>query len=329
MKRFWKILIILSASLLFLAAALLTYFSLTRWEWGWTGITGFISPQIQDNQTYYRGKTLWDWLELLIVPVVLALAAYWFSRQERQADREAAEKRAQFDRDAAEKRSIIDREIATDRLQEAALQSYYDKMTELLMENSLREAPEGEEVISIARSRTLATLRSLDNNRKGLLIGFLNEARLIGTGRPVIRLEEADLTGANLWGTNLGGAALSGVDLSGANLSGTNLRAADLSGVNLTGANLSSTNLCQAQLIDANLSGADLCGAQLEGANLNGANLAEALLNENGAAEQLSQAASLDGSTLPDGKTYDPAVHSDIARLRAQRTSQASPEATI
>ena len=341
MKRSWKILIIVSASLVIMAGILIIYFSLTRWGWDWTGLAGFISPQIQDNQSFYRGKTLWDWLELLIVPVVLALAAYWFSRQERQADREAAEKRAQFDRDAAEKRSQFDRdaaekrsqtdrEIATDRLQDAALQSYYDKMTDLLLENDLRQASPGEEVISIARSRTLATLRSLDNNRKGLLLGFLYEAKLIGTGQPVIRLEEADLIGANLWGTNLSGAGLSGADLSGANLCGVNLRTADLSGVNLTGANLSSANLCQSQLVDANLSGADLCGAQMDGANLDGATLSDATLGEASTANaQLAKAASLDGTNLPDGKTYDPAIHTEIARLRASRSGAPGTEETL
>ena len=109
----------------------------------------------------------------------------------------SAPRSARDDRDAADKRAQIDREIATDRLQDAALQAYYDKMTELLLKENLRDAPAGEEVISIARSRTRATLRSLDNVRKGLLVEFLHEARLIDKQNPIILLEGADLTGAS------------------------------------------------------------------------------------------------------------------------------------
>src|SRR6266516_7842110 len=32
-----------------------------------------------------RGKTLWDWLQLLIIPVVLAVAGFWFNHSERKA----------------------------------------------------------------------------------------------------------------------------------------------------------------------------------------------------------------------------------------------------
>jgi uncharacterized protein YjbI with pentapeptide repeats len=265
------------------------------------------------------GKTLWDWLELLVVPIVLALVAVWFSAQERRDDRDAADKRAQ-----------IDREIATDRLQEAALQAYYDKMTELLLKENLREAPAGEEVISIARSRTRATLRSLDNVRKGLLVEFLHEARLIEKENPIIRLGGADLTGIELMGT-----ALSGANLSGANLNGANLSAADLSKAKLSGCDLSAADLSQADLSNASLSGvlladarlngahlpkANLIGADLKEADLRGARLEEAILRGaiSTTPQQLAKVKSLKGTTMPDGKVYDPAIHTTIAELRQE-----------
>jgi uncharacterized protein YjbI with pentapeptide repeats len=265
------------------------------------------------------GKTLWDWLELLVVPIVLALVAVWFSTQERKDDREAADKRAQ-----------IDREIATDRLQEAALQAYYDKMTELLLKENLREAPAGEEVISIARSRTRATLRSLDNVRKGLLVEFLHEARLIEKENPIIRLGVADLTGIELMGVNLSGANLSGANLSGANLSatdlskaklsGADLSAADLSQADLSGASLSGAQLAEANLCGVHLSRANLVGADLKEADLRGARLEEAILRgvTSIKVQQLAKVRSLRGTTMPDGKVYDPAVHREVAYLRKE-----------
>jgi uncharacterized protein YjbI with pentapeptide repeats len=263
------------------------------------------------------GKTLWDWLELLVVPIVLALVAVWFSAQERKDDREAAEQRAQ-----------IDREIATDRLQDAALQTYYDKMTELLLKEDLRDAPAGAEVISIALSRTRATLRSLDNVRKGLLVEFLHEARLIEKQNTIIQLNGADLMGADLMGANLTGANLAGANLNGANLCATRLArsklsTADLSGADLSQADLSSALLSSALLIGANLTGAhlpkanlasvDLRDADLRGARLEEATLKGALSTQD---EQLAKVKSLRGTTMPDGKLYDPATHTRLAGLR-------------
>lgn len=293
MAKRWIVLIIIALALLLTG---LTFVSATVW-----------------------GKTLWDWLELLVVPIVLALVAVWFSTQERKDDREAADKRAQ-----------IDREIATDRLQEAALQAYYDKMTDLLLKENLREAPAGEEVISIARSRTRATLRSLDNVRKGLLVEFLHEARLIEKENPIIRLGVADLTGielmganlsgANLAGANLGGANLSATDLSKAKLSGADLSAADLSQADLNGASLSGAQLAEANLCGVHLSRANLVGADLKDADLRGARLDETILRgvTSVKAQQLAKVKSLRGTTMPDGKVYDADIHGEIATLRKE-----------
>ena len=264
-------------------------------------------------------KTLWDWLELLVVPIVLALVAVWFSAQERKDDRLAAEQRAQ-----------IDREIATDRLQDAALQAYYDKMTELLLNEELRNAPAGAEVISIALSRTRATLRSLDNVRKGLLVEFLHEARLIEKQNTIIQLNGADLMGADLMGANLSGANLAGANLNGANLAATELARsklsnADLSGADLSQADLSNAVLSSALLIGANLTGAhlpkaNLINADLRDADLRGARLEDATLKGAISAqdEQLAKVKSLRGTTMPDGKVYDPAIHTRLASLRQE-----------
>ena len=71
------------------------------------------------------GKTLWDWMELLIIPIVLAIGAYYLNRSERAVERRIAEDRAK-----------LEREIATDRQQEATLQAYIDRISELLLEKN-------------------------------------------------------------------------------------------------------------------------------------------------------------------------------------------------
>jgi uncharacterized protein YjbI with pentapeptide repeats len=100
-------------------------------------------------------------------------------------------------------------------------------------------------------------------------------------------LKEVGIAGANLQASSLGSA-----DLESAILLGANLRGAFLTLANLRGAILLAANLEGVSLVMADLVGADLQGVNLESANLEGAAVS---------AEQLTQAQSLAGATLPDG----------------------------
>ena len=51
--------------------------------------TGFGQSKVNGEIQPY--KTLWDWLDLLIVPVVLAIGGYLFNSSQNQATRRAAE----------------------------------------------------------------------------------------------------------------------------------------------------------------------------------------------------------------------------------------------
>jgi len=129
--------------------------------------------------TGFTTKTLWDWMELLIIPLVLAGGVFYLNRSERAVERRIAEDRTKEDRRLADDRAKLEREIATDRQQEAALQAYIDRMAELLLKEELRNSEENEEVCNVARIRTLTVLRGLDPKRKGLVLLFLKEAELI------------------------------------------------------------------------------------------------------------------------------------------------------
>ncbi len=50
-------------------------------NWGWTGLPAR-SGDKTSKETALPAKTLWDWLELLIVPLVLVLAAFAFNSSE-------------------------------------------------------------------------------------------------------------------------------------------------------------------------------------------------------------------------------------------------------
>jgi uncharacterized protein YjbI with pentapeptide repeats len=226
----------------------------------WLGYT-------QGWKSGFDTKTLWDWMELLIIPVVLTIGGVLFSQAEREAERKAADRRAE-----------AEREIADDRNRETTLQNYLDKMTELLLEKDLSNPEASPSVQEIARARTVATLRQMDSNRNNLLLGFLRQVHLINIDDRVQLLKAADLSGANLCKANLHQAALSDTNLHGANLSGADLSETDLSAAILTNANLSRGYLRRANLSGADLSEADLSEAGLPQIDLSRANLSRAVL---------------------------------------------------
>jgi uncharacterized protein YjbI with pentapeptide repeats len=234
-------------------------------------------------------KTLWDLLQLLVVPLALAVIGFWFAAQQDQRQQHIENQRAE-----------AERELAVQRAQDEALQAYLDQMSGLLLERDLRASEKGSEVRTLARARTLTVLPRLDGDRKGTVVQFLVEAELVQRGEggrePIIRLGRADLSGAFLFEANLSGADLS----NGAVLRNAKLTRADLSGADLSLSDLSDANLTRADLSEAVLNGTDFSRATLIEADLTGANLQVADITQ----KQLEQAGSLEGAIMPNGSAY-------------------------
>jgi uncharacterized protein YjbI with pentapeptide repeats len=210
-----------------------------------TSTTSIISgspPTITRTETYQPGETLWDWLQLLIVPVVLVIGGFWLNQIQTRREQRTTQQQAEL-----------------------------DKLSELLLHEKLRDSKPEDEVRNVARARTLTVLPRLDSNRKGTIVQFLFESNLI----PVISLSGADLSKANL-----AEAELLHANLSGANLKEAYLNFSNLHGANLIDAELIGTHLIETTLTEADLSEAFLCGADLERADLSGASLNGAHLNE-------------------------------------------------
>jgi uncharacterized protein YjbI with pentapeptide repeats len=233
----------------------------------WLLMQGYTAAWTGFGEANLSVKTLWDWMNLLLVPLCIAAGALLLDRSARENERQRTRER-----------SALEREIATDHQQEESLQTYFDRMTELLLKDKLsRFSPE--EVRSVARVRTLAVLRGLDGKRKGAVLLFLRDSGLIDR-EAIIDLCGADLRGASLVLASLKRLNLGEADLRKADLRGANLSKAYLSGTNLMGADLTGANLGGADLYAANLNGADLSMAYLRGATLNGADLRGGKLNE-------------------------------------------------
>jgi hypothetical protein len=192
-----------------------------RYEW--TGFGEAVQPKPHNGDIQPR-KTLWDWLQLFIVPLALAAIGLWFAAQQDFRQQQIEEERANSAR-----------KIEEQRAQDAALQAYLDQMSQLMLEGDLRGSDGGsEEVRTLARARTRTVLARLDSRRKGSVVQFLNEASLIEKDYPVVSLSNVSLRDADLSKLVLSGANLQDADLSGAFLDGANLTAyfygTDLSG---------------------------------------------------------------------------------------------------
>jgi len=235
-------------------------------HWPWTG---------------FFKRTLWDWLQLLIVPLVLAIIALVFQLANSRTERQLAKQRYEQDKEIAEQRYKQDQQIALDRQREDLLQAYLDRMSELLLKEKLRSSKVDAEVRNVARVRTITILFQLDARRIGFVFAFLREAGLMSTtsNSSVVSLKGADFRVVKWGQADLYGADLRGANLIGANLIGANLGRADLSNANLSNANLGNANLIGANLGRADLSNANLSNANLSNANLGNANLGNANLS--------------------------------------------------
>src|SRR5215203_3931137 len=135
-----------------------------RGWWRWTG---------------FANKTLWDWLQLLVVPAMLALVGFLLAEAQENIQQQAEESRAQ---DA----------------QDEALQAYLEGMGNLLLDEGLITSQEDEEVRTLARARTLTILGRVDGARKRSVVQFLYESQLIEKDQPIVSLSDAFLGGADL-----------------------------------------------------------------------------------------------------------------------------------
>ena len=267
---------------------------------------------VQANNTGFKNKTLWDWMELLIVPLFLGIGVWWLNRNEKDTERE----------------------IASFRAQQSDLQTYVKSMTELLLDHDLREANQNDEVCSIARTITLSALSQLNGVQKGQVLQFLQESGLIGQV-PILKLNNADLNQvhlfradlknvylretemqnaelvrSNLFRANLQRARLQQSNLSGAVLVRANLREAFMQGTNLREAVLRDADFRRANLSQVDLTEADLKDTDLRRTNLRGANFTDAVLINTDlqdaqiSMEHLQKARHLQNVTLSDGSKY-------------------------
>src|SRR5215216_242204 len=198
---------IIGICFLVLAIAVFVYLGY-HFRWRWTGF-----PQ----------KRLFDWIQILIIPVAVAIGTFVLNRAAKRRDDEAQQEQRESEE-----------AIETARAEEASLQAYLDYISRLLTDpdRPLRRTHMGDNLSVVARAQTLTVLGRLeDEARKRRVLQFLQEAGLIDRTYPVVNLQ-----GANLQEADLLGAYLQGADLREAVLLAAHLQGAVLGGANLQGA---------------------------------------------------------------------------------------------
>jgi uncharacterized protein HemX len=72
------------------------------------------------------GKTVWDWLQLLIVPIMLSLITVAFTWQQNERQQRIEGNRAKQAQKIENQRAEAERELAEQRAQDETLQAYLD-----------------------------------------------------------------------------------------------------------------------------------------------------------------------------------------------------------
>jgi uncharacterized protein YjbI with pentapeptide repeats len=212
----------------------------------------------------FADKTLWDWLQLMVIPLVLAgvafaLNAFQNDRDQSREDHRAAEQA---------KKTIEDQ-------REATLRTYISDMSDLLLEHGLANNRPPSRTRTVAHLLTLTALRRLDGQRKGLVVQFLSDSHLIANASPVVDLGGADLRGVGLDDAYLiYGAEFANADLRDAHFRNSYVRRpnfynADLRGADFTNARLPNgltsgepgACLSRTRFAGAEITGRDFAGA--------------------------------------------------------------------
>jgi uncharacterized protein YjbI with pentapeptide repeats len=199
-------------------------------------------------------KTLFDWLDLLIIPLSLGLLGWLYKEAEKsQAERSEKEKS-----------------------RNESLNSFFNVITDLQQKNDLSGNPSNQ-AKAMAKTRINMTLSQLDGARKGQVLQFLYESDLIDVS-PKLKLlganfNEAILDQIVLGGSEIRGAFFKNTSIKDANLNGIIFNSCNLENANLSGSLVVNSNFAYTNLRNSKMKNMDLTTVEFEGADLTKADL--------------------------------------------------------
>ncbi len=214
----------------------------------WMGI------RFYNDENEIEVKKLWDWLDLLIVPLSLILLGWIYRAYEKSKE---------------EKKEI-------ENQQNEIIDSYFRIVSDLIIKSNLLDKIKNKESKIIARTRTIIAVENLEGERKGQVLQFLYESELI------------DNIGLNILGANFRNVQVSGIVLRGITIKGVYFCGADFentfldkscfiscnfSNTNFKGSSMENTSFKYSNLSNCKLTNIDLTKVDFEGIDLSNADL--------------------------------------------------------
>ena len=225
----------------------------------------------------FQKKSFWDWLQLLIIPLMLALGAFYLNS-------------------AADFR---DYQIAQEQKHQEILTDYFSKMQDLIVETKKsKQTPGSKESNSeerlllefrpTAQALTLSVLEQLDGERKGKVITYLAESQLITVDNNKLSTQpEIKLDGANLDDIELGNKGQRNslnedemTIIDKIKIKNANMKRANLSGLQLLYSELNGSNLENATLENVNFTGSTMIGSRFINGKITDVNFTDVRLGK-------------------------------------------------
>lgn len=226
----------------------------------WTGF----GKSIKDEKIE-PAKTLFDWLDLLIIPFSVALLGWLYKEAEKSKNQKIEEERARSE----------------------SLNSFFNGITDLLKDHDLSGKPSNQ-TKAMAKTRINVTLSQLDGSRKGQLLQFLYESdlidispklKLLGANFNDSILDQIVLGGSEIRGAYFQNASIKEANLNGIMLNSSNLENANLSGSLVDNSDFGYTNLKNSKMKNMDLTTVDFIGADLTSADLRGSTIKQSQLD--------------------------------------------------
>lgn len=247
-NEFWKLVLVGILLLLIVAVVALTLNIVSNFKW-----SGF------------QKKSLWDWLQLLVVPLILAISAFYLNYASAAKDKYLAG--VQQERDA---------ELAIKQKQQDVFKTYLSQMQNLLLKDTDQvQRNLSPRYKALATALTLTALDELNGERKGKVIAYLAKSDLINKDNPDVDLLNANLKGIELENIILTNVNISKAHMQNAKLSKVQFTASDLRGANFSGATLDDVFFSESNLIGSNFYGVIFKNVRLANSPAKGVCLSE------------------------------------------------------
>lgn len=203
----------------------------------------------------YTKKTLWDWMDLIIIPITIIIISYLFKEYEKNKDSK----------------------IEEEKFQNQSMESFIDIISDLIIKNDLLKSNVKNDIFTLIETRIKFVLEILDGSRKGQLLQFLLNIGLIKPNSK-LALNAVNFDNAMLDGIILNNIEIKGVyfrysSINNSDLSNSNFNGCDFSNANLSNSKVENCDFSYAFFNNACLKNMNLTKVNFEGADLTNANL--------------------------------------------------------